>query len=258
MSDPVLRQLVEMSRYLGDPSRTCVILGEGNTSARIDDDTFYIKASGTSLSTIDADGFVAVSVSKALAVLEDPATTDVTMTEGLMAALVDERELRRPSAEVMFHAVFYAYPEYCFVGHTHPIFTNMLLCSKQAKEWASGRIYPDQVVVMGHKSVFIPYVDPGLVRVREVRKQVEWFLRDEAELPRAIMMQNHGMIAAGDSPETVTRITDIAEKSAQIIAGSAALGGPQFMNPRDIARIHVRSRRGNESPDSASTPVTLW
>jgi rhamnose utilization protein RhaD (predicted bifunctional aldolase and dehydrogenase) len=200
---------------------------------------------------------VAVSVSKALAVLEDPGTSDATMTEGLMAALVDARETRRPSAEVMFHAFFYTYPEYRFAGHTHPVFTNMLLCSKQAKEWAAGRIYPDHVVVMGHKSVYIPYIDPGVVRVREMRKQIEWFLRDEAELPRAIMMQNHGLIAVGDSAQTVTSVTDMAEKAARIIMGAAALGGPEFMSQKDVARIHVRTRLGN-GPPGASTPVTLW
>ena len=42
-----------MSRILGDPARDLVILGEGNTSARADGNTFFVKASGKELGTAD-------------------------------------------------------------------------------------------------------------------------------------------------------------------------------------------------------------
>jgi rhamnose utilization protein RhaD (predicted bifunctional aldolase and dehydrogenase) len=47
-----------MSRKLGQPERDLVMLGEGNTSALCDDGTFWVKASGTELRTIEAEGFV--------------------------------------------------------------------------------------------------------------------------------------------------------------------------------------------------------
>ena len=40
----VLRRLVAMSRDLGQPEKDYVILSEGNTSARIDETTFWVKA----------------------------------------------------------------------------------------------------------------------------------------------------------------------------------------------------------------------
>ena len=61
MSENILAQLVTMSNNLGDPALDYVILGEGNTSARADADTFWVKASGTELRTIDCTGFVRVS-----------------------------------------------------------------------------------------------------------------------------------------------------------------------------------------------------
>jgi len=240
MSDVILQQLVEMSRYLGDPARGYAILGEGNTSARIDADTIWVKASGFMLGNIDRQGFVAVSISKVTAILEDPSANDMAVREALKAALVDKGETRRPSVETMFHALLLKYPEWNFIGHTHPIHTNVLLCSKQAEEAATGRICPDHVVVMGHKSVYVPYVDPGLVLAREIRKRVCQFIDQEKVLPRAIMMQGHGVIAMGHSPRAVMSITDMAEKASQIIAGAYALGGPQFMSAKDIARIHTR------------------
>jgi len=46
MTDNILDQLVEMTRLLGQPQMNYVIVGEGNTSYRADDETFWIKASG--------------------------------------------------------------------------------------------------------------------------------------------------------------------------------------------------------------------
>ena len=74
----VLSQLVALSNALGRPELDYVILGEGNTSARIDDDSFWVKASGTELRTITAAGFVQVSFEAALALVDlavhDPLT----------------------------------------------------------------------------------------------------------------------------------------------------------------------------------------
>lgn len=240
MNNSALQQLIEMSHYLADPARGYVILGEGNTSARIDDDTFYVKASGTTLDDIGPEGFVAVSVSRVLGILEDPDANDDTVTAVLKAALVDPSETRRPSVETMLHAILLRYPEFRFIGHTHPTYTNMLLGSKKAEEAAAGRVCPDHVVVMAHKSVYVPYVDPGLVLAREIRDRVARYIDEEGVLPRAIMMQNHGMIAMGDSPRAVTNITDMAEKMSQVIVGTYAMGGPNFMSPDDVDRIYTR------------------
>jgi rhamnose utilization protein RhaD (predicted bifunctional aldolase and dehydrogenase) len=56
MTDP-LEKLVELSREVGREERRLTILGEGNTSAVLDDGTFYVKASGHQLGTITRDGF---------------------------------------------------------------------------------------------------------------------------------------------------------------------------------------------------------
>jgi len=52
-----LAALVAMSRALGDPGADCAILGEGNTSARASQETFFVKASGFQLPSIDETGF---------------------------------------------------------------------------------------------------------------------------------------------------------------------------------------------------------
>jgi len=236
----ILDRLIELSHYLGDPSRGYAILGEGNTSARIDEDTFYVKASGTTLGSIDAGGFVKVSKSRVLAILDDPAAGDDEVSQVLKDALVDPGETQRPSVETMLHAILLDVPEYAFVGHTHPTHTNMVLCSKVAEQAMAGRLFPDHVVCLGHQSLWIPYVDPGLPLAREVKQRFEAYVETEGVLPKAIMMQNHGFIAMGDSPKAVRSCTDMAEKASRILVGAYTCGGPQFMTETDVDRIFTR------------------
>ena len=236
----ITRELVAMSRRLGDPERSYAILGEGNTSARVDERSFLVKASGTTLATIDATGFVQVSLARMADLLRDETATDETVTRAFREALVEDGETRRPSVEAMLHAYLLQYPEYRFVGHTHPTHVCMLLCSERAEEFAVRRIYPDHVVCMGRKGVYVPYVDPGLTLARETARRFEAFVAEEGELPRAIYMENHGLIAMGATPEAVTSCTAMAEKAAEVIVGAYAVGGPKYMTDRDVERIHTR------------------
>ena len=54
----ILGQLTAFSNRLGRPENDYVIVAEGNTSARADDATFWVKASGTELQTIDRKSVV--------------------------------------------------------------------------------------------------------------------------------------------------------------------------------------------------------
>lgn len=236
----VLEQLVTMSHYLGDTGRPYAILGEGNTSARIDSDHFYVKASGATLGAMGASDFLAVRVTKLVQILEDPSAGDEDVSRVLRESLVDGAEKRKPSVETMLHAVLYQYPEIHFVGHTHPEAVGGLLCSAQAQAFAEGRVCPDQIVVTGHKSVFVPYVDPGLQLAREVRTRMREFVDREGVLPKTILLENHGFFAMADTAKKVMNITDMAEKSARIVLNAYAAGGPKFLGAADVQRIDTR------------------
>ncbi len=239
MNEP-LKQLIALSRYIGETGRGFAILGEGNTSAKIDDDSFYVKASGTTLQNIDETGFVRVSISKVLPILDDENAGDEDVSRVLAECLLDPGEKRRPSVETMLHALLLRFPEFRYVAHAHPVYTNMLLCSKKAEEAVSGRIFPDQIVSMAHKSVYVPYVDPGLTLAREVRTRLTRFIEQEGMLPRVIMMQNHGAIAMGESPKAVISCLEMTEKASQILVGTYALGGPNFLSEQHVNRIFTR------------------
>ena len=236
----LLEQLVSMSHFLGDPTRKLAILGEGNTSCRIDEEHFYIKASGTTLQTIKDTDFIKVKIGPLLGILDSPTATDADVQHTLQISKVDITESRMPSVETMLHAVLYQYPEYKFIGHTHPVCVNAILCSQKAEEYIQGRTCPDHVVVLGRKSVFVPYVDPGLELAKEVRKRMKHFVENEGYLPRAIFLENHGLIAMGPTPGKVQAITLMAEKCAEIVLGSALCGGPKFLPESAVVRIDTR------------------
>jgi len=236
----ILAELVEMSRLLGSPEMDCAILGEGNTSAKVDDRTFFIKASGTQLGNIAAGGFVEIAFDKALEILKYDRLTDDEITELLMAAKVNPDDPRRPSVEVGFHAALLALEGVRYIGHTHPTAVNAILCSRNWREALSGRLFPDEIVCCGIEPVLVPYVDPGPPLAKAIRKGVEEFIDRHGVLPKTVMMQNHGLIALGATPKQVESITMMAVKTARILAGTYLFGGPGFFTPEHVDRIYTR------------------
>jgi rhamnose utilization protein RhaD (predicted bifunctional aldolase and dehydrogenase) len=234
-----LNQLVDMSSELGNPQNDYVILGEGNSSARVGDAYFWVKASGTSLKGIGKAGFVQVLFEPVLALL-DASLSDTAVKEGLMAAKVNPDSNVRPSVETTFHAVALTVGEAKFVGHTHPTAVNSILCSQQAEAAYAGRLFPDEIVVCGPAPVFVPYTDPGTPLAKTIRSKIMAYQDKNGRSPKLILMQNHGMVALGQTADEVLRITAMAVKTARILSGAYATGGPRFLTPEDVARIDGR------------------
>jgi rhamnose utilization protein RhaD (predicted bifunctional aldolase and dehydrogenase) len=128
----VLRELIEMSREIGRPERDLVILGEGNTSAVCDDGTFWVKASGTQLRTPNADTFVRLWLKPVCELADQADVSDDAFKAALAAAKVDPSQPKRPSTETVLHALALTEMGAAFVGHTHPVAINALMCSVAA------------------------------------------------------------------------------------------------------------------------------
>ena len=240
MSNDILKQLTTMSNNLGDPALDYAILGEGNTSARADVDTFWVKASGTELRAIGANGFVRVRFDRVLALLEAVDLSDEDIKAGLEAAKVDSSVTARPSVETVLHALALQLEGVDFVGHTHPTAVNAVLCSQEAEEAVSGRLFPDHIVYCGPASVYVPYTDPGVPLARKVRDSIGQYVDERHEVPKVVLIQNHGLIALGRTARQVEDITAMAVKAARVLIGTFPLGGPCFLTAEDLDRIHTR------------------
>jgi len=235
-----LKQLHSMTRSLGQAQMNYVIIGEGNTSCRIDEDSFYIKASGQQMRNIEQAGFVAVRFGPVLAMLDNPPAKLSEQKAITNAARVDQSVSVVPSVEVSFHALLLHECAVQWIGHTHPIAVNHLLCSNRAEVFAKHRVFPDEVVLCGPESVYVPYVDPGLPLAIVMRDKVREYMNKYDEAPKVILLKNHGLIALGQTPTEILNITAMAVKAAKILSGAYAVGQPEFMSEADVMHIYKR------------------
>lgn len=232
-----LLSLRELTRSLGEPENDYVIIGEGNTSCVIDSDSFWIKASGQQMNSISEQGFVAVRFQPVLEMLEQSPGGLAEQKAIMQAAKVDPGAPGVPSVEVTFHAMLLKECNVQYVGHTHALAVNRILCSTRARDFAVNRLFPDEAVLCGAESVFVPYVDPGLPLALAIRDGVRRYMDDYEEAPKVILLANHGLIALGQTPQEILNITAMCVKAAHIFAGACAIGGPVFMSREDILHI---------------------
>jgi len=239
MPNPITQDLLNLSHELGREDRGLAMLGEGNTSTRLTDDTFLVKASGTCLGTLKEEDVVECRLSALLPMLEKENLTDQQVDDALLAARVDPKA-KKPSVEAVFHAWLLSLPGIKFVGHTHATTVNQILCSPRAQEFAVNRMFPDEIVCCSVASVFVPYTDPGLKLAQTIRSQTEAFVKKHQRQPRVILMKNHGIITLGATWQAVLSAMLMAEKAAKIFVGAAGMGGPVFFTEENIARIAGR------------------
>ena len=238
--ETIQQALLKLSHELGRPEHDYVILGEGNTSVRIDEGSFLVKASGTNLATLRDSGLVRVSSEACRKMLIGPELNDHEITAALLDARVDPAGETRPSVETVMHAVLLDLPGVNFVGHTHPTAINAINCSPRFDDALTPRLFPDHIVVCGPSAALVPYVDPGLPLARAVIEIARAYLDRFGEAPKTIYLKNHGFIALGSSAMEVSQVTAMAVKAARILLGAFAAGGPIFMSDADVSRIAGR------------------
>jgi rhamnose utilization protein RhaD (predicted bifunctional aldolase and dehydrogenase) len=233
--------LLQLSRELGREDRGLAILGEGNISCRLDAETFLVKASGSSLGSLEEKQLVACRFSVLLPLLDAASMSDEEVEQALLASRVDPAA-PKPSVEAVFHAHLLTLPGVDIVGHVHPIAVNSLLSagSDVAGRFARERRFPDEIVCCGARSVLVPYIDPGIPLAREIRAETHAFIQSEERPPRLILLQNHGLIALGASAGSVQAAILMAEKAAKIFLGAEAAGAAVGMSPSNVARIDSR------------------
>ena len=205
-----LKDLVEISRRYG--SDEFALAGGGNTSCK-DDETLAVKASGARLRTIGEDGFVLLRRSDLAAMLgraydADPFRREAEVKRDLLAARFDPERGGRPSVEASLHNMV----NRRYVVHTHPYAVNALLCSRDCAA-AVHRLF-------GSKALLVPASDPGYVLAKRMEEALAGWRKTRRADPTVILMQNHGLVVAGDTP------AEIHEATAEVMARIASELGP--------------------------------
>ncbi len=217
ISDP-MEQLVQLSRYYGsDPD--FILAGGGNTSYKTED-RLYVKASGTTLATISAQGFVEQDRAQLDALVdtfdpnEEEEARENRFKNAIMAARIDPASTMRPSVECALHNVLPGH----FVVHTHPTIVNMLTCCVDSDALMRE--------CFGPEILWIPFITPGFTLSKALKDELDAHTQRTGAAPEAVIMGNHGLFLAADDPEDIRRITD--KINARILERLGAMSETPF------------------------------
>ena len=161
----------------------------------------YVKGSGTELATIKADGFVKADMKKldkiwSRTYSKDRDTREEQVLEDLMASRYPGEGAKRPSVEILLHALL----PYRYVVHTHPAIVNGLTCSVKGEE-----VIKD---VFGDTALWIPVINPGYVLSKDVKDRIDIHLKSGKAFPSMIFLQNHGIFIYGDTIKEIDETYD--------------------------------------------------
>ncbi len=229
--------LLWLAHELGHEPRQLAILGEGNVSSKAGADAFWVKASGTSLATLRAEDISLVSLPNVLGLLEHPLDDDAIETALTDVLLANHK---KPSVETFLHAL-------ClnaganWVGHTHTVSVNSILCSEHGATPFLQHIFPDAIVVCGQVPAVIPYVDPGFALAKAVQQTLADYQRTHGQPPKLLLLENHGPVALGQNAKEVLNIMLMADKWAKTLLGTLSIGKPRYLSNKDVQRIDGRT-----------------
>ncbi len=163
----------------------------GNTSIK-DGAVMFIKASGTELADAE-DKEIFVAVDRDAAVLE---AKEEVGDGSCKDTVLDKSNPLRPSIETTFHAAF----DHRVVAHTHSVATIVHAISPEGREVATKKLE-------GLPFAMVPYAKPGLPLTREILARI-------TSETQVVVLQNHGLICAGETVEEVRGL--LAEVEARL------------------------------------------
>jgi L-fuculose-phosphate aldolase len=167
----------------------------GNISARRSDGNIVITSSSVDYGDMQLDDLVVV----------DPEGNVLQAGDG-----------RSPSSEMKLHlACYQAFDDIGSVIHSHPVWATMFAiahepipaCIDEFAVYCGGDVRCTDYAASG-----TPEVGANAVKALEGRA--------------AALIANHGLVAVGPRPDKVLHVTALVERTAQIVWGARALGGP--------------------------------
>lgn len=192
--------------------------GGGNTSAK-DAQTVWVKPSGTVLSGLKPEDFIAIDRSKLALLYSTPTPADPQAREALvkdiMAAAVRPGSQGRPSVEAPLHESLDAR----FVVHTHPALVNGLCCARQGKS-AAAKLFPG--------ALWIDYIDPGYTLCMKVRRDIHAYQQRYGKQPEIILLENHGIFVSANCDKHIEQLYEdiFAILKAEYIKASIPVESP--------------------------------
>lgn len=169
-----------------------LVQGPGANISAKNEKSMLIKASGCILRTmIEKKGFVELDPTPLAKAYKQEEFTEEQARDLTKKSIIGE--FKRPSMEAGFHSYLGKY-----IIHTHPIYLNAILCSKDANERVK-KIFPD--------SLFIPYARPG--------HELSVAIAKEYDGQEVILLQNHGLIISTPTADECVALTKLITLKAE-------------------------------------------
>jgi L-fuculose-phosphate aldolase len=172
-----------------------------------------VEGTAGNISARRSDGNIVItpsSVDYAEMVLDDLVLID------LEGAVQHARDGRHPSSEMHLHlACYQAFDDIGSVIHSHPVWATMFAIAHQPIP----ACIDEFAVYCGGEIRCADYAASG---TPDVGANAVKALQDRG----AALIANHGLVAVGPRPDKALHITALVERSAQIVWGARALGGP--------------------------------
>jgi rhamnulose-1-phosphate aldolase/alcohol dehydrogenase len=236
-SGSLLEALVARSRLLGS-DRALANQGGGNTSSKgsavdhagREQRVLWVKGSGSDLATITAAGFAALRLDEILPLRERQSLDDAAMVDHLLRCALEPSQ-PRPSIETLLHAFIPA----AHVDHTHPDAVIALTSAPGGRRLAEE--------TFGDEAVWLDYQRPGFDMAKRIAE-----LLDAQPSARAVLLEKHGLVTWGETPQvsyrcTIEVVTRAAAALDRAAGGRFGLGGRKVAEPaeEDAAVLLARS-----------------
>lgn len=181
-----------------------------------------VEGTAGNISARRADGNVVITPSSVD--YRDMQLDDLVLVDA-DGSVLQAAEGRSPSSEMQLHLACYrAFDDVGSVIHSHPVWATMFAiahesipaCIDEFAVYCGGDVRCTEYAASG-----TPEVGANAVSALEGRG--------------AALIANHGLVAVGPRPDKVLHITALVERTAQIVWGARALGGPVPI-PEDVNR----------------------
>ncbi|GAB1812646.1 L-fuculose-phosphate aldolase [Mycobacterium sp. MUNTM1] len=172
-----------------------------------------VEGTAGNISARRADGNVVITPSSVD--YRDMQLDDLVLVDA-DGSVLQAAEGRSPSSEMALHLACYrAFDDIGSVIHSHPVWATMFAiahesipaCIDEFAVYCGGDVRCTDYAASG-----TPEVGTNAVRALQGRG--------------AALIANHGLVAVGPRPDKVLHITALVERTAQIVWGARALGGP--------------------------------
>jgi L-fuculose-phosphate aldolase len=177
---------------------------DGNLSVRIDNKNIYSTPTNLCKGKLKLSDIIKVDIQG-------------NLTEGK----------RNPSSEFKMHKYIYeCRQDVNAVIHTHPVFVSAFACARIPLDKI---VFPEVYMKLG----IIPLAEYAAPSTDEIPESIAKYVKDY----KAVILENHGLVAYGSDLEEAYYITEKVEKAAEVIFYAKLLGGEKELTKSQIKQL---------------------